>query len=440
MRISHYLQFKSILILGLFTLVKVNAQTSISLLEAYEIAEEKNLNKKINQKALGLAQKNYAKSKAIFLPQIVVSHTAIGTTNPLMAFGSKLNQEILTQQDFNPNMLNDPDYIRNYTTKIQVQQPLINVDGIYERKAAQLHIDIQNNQNKFKDKHLKLEIKKAYMQLQVAIKQVSVLEKAKETAHANLNFANNHFKQGYLTKSDLLEVEVRVSDVDNQLYSAKNQVLNASNFLSHLLNLPLSETLIPADLIELEINQFDSLYALPKQREDIDAMDLGYAIQKKLLQSSKMKFLPRLNLFGHIELHDDQIFGTEAKGYIIGAQLSWDIFKGGSQWADIQKNKIEVEKTALNIELYKEQSQLEINKTIRHLSDINNRLIQSSKSVIQSKEALKIRTNRFEQGLEKTTDLLRAESLYAQKQLEYINTVFNYNFTVAYLKLLINQD
>ncbi len=53
-----------------------------------------------------------------------------------MAFGSKLNQEILTQNDFNPALLNDPSQIENYATKFEIQQPLINVDGIYQRKAA----------------------------------------------------------------------------------------------------------------------------------------------------------------------------------------------------------------------------------------------------------------------------------------------------------------
>jgi len=54
----------------------------------------------------------------------------------------------------------------------------------------------------------------------------------------------------------------------------------------------------------------------------------------------------------------------------------------------------------------------------------------------QSKEALRIRTNRYKQGLEKTSDLLISETKYLQKQLEYLQTVFNYNFTKAYVNFL----
>ena len=54
----------------------------------------------------------------------------------------------------------------------------------------------------------------------------------------------------------------------------------------------------------------------------------------------------------------------------------------------------------------------------------------------QSKEALRIRTNRFEQGLEKTSDLLISETQYLQKQLEQLQTIFSYNFTKAYVEFL----
>jgi outer membrane protein TolC len=49
---------------------------------------------------------------------------------------------------------------------------------------------------------------------------------------------------------------------------------------------------------------------------------------------------------------------------------------------------------------------------------------------------LRIRTNRFEQGLEKTSDLLMAETQFAQKQLEYYQTIFEYNYAQAYLQFL----
>ena len=97
---------------------------------------EKNLQIKISDKSYQSAKADYQQSNSLFLPNINISHTGISTTNPLMAFGSKLNQEILTQAAFNPALLNDPKATQNFATKIEVQQPLINLDGIFERQAA----------------------------------------------------------------------------------------------------------------------------------------------------------------------------------------------------------------------------------------------------------------------------------------------------------------
>ncbi len=433
-----HVKYIVIIALSFLPYLELYAQNTLSLSDALRLGEQNNLSLKINDKKTNLAKQDLNKSRGIFLPQINLSHTAIGTTNPLMAFGSKLNQEILTQQDFNPSLLNDPEYIRDYSTLISVKQPLINIDGVYQRQAAKLMVDYQTKQNAFSKKHIRLEIKKAYMQLQVAIQQVRVLQQAEKTALANLKYATDYLKQGYLQKSDYLDVEVRVADVKHQLQSAHSNVLNTSNYLSVLLNLDSYEQIIPSDKLQPDLIDEDSTYILSNTREDIEAMKIGQKAQHNLHKANKMQFIPRLNVFGNLELHDDQIFGTKAKGYLIGAQLSWDIFKGGEQWTNIQKSKIELDKTALDIEQYEQQSQLEINKTQRALKDAKNRLILSQKSVVQSQEALKIRNDRFKHGLEKTTDLLMAETKYAQRQLEYLNTIYNYNYTLAYLKLLTN--
>ena len=57
----------------------------------------------------------------------------------------------------------------------------------------------------------------------------------------------------------------------------------------------------------------------------------------------------------------------------------------------------------------------------------------------QSEESLRIRTNRYKEGLERTSDLLMAETQYVQKQLEYYQTIFEYNYAHAYLQFLTKE-
>ncbi|WP_054851255.1 TolC family protein [Olleya sp. ITB9] len=420
--------------------ITVKAQDVVPIAKSDVLSKvsENNTSIKISEEEFNAARADYRQTNAVFLPNITASHTGIATTNPLVAFGSKLNQEILTQNDFNPALLNDPSQIENYATKLEIQQPLINLDGIYQRKAAKSKMEAMSLKTERTQDYLVFEVDKAYMQLQLAYKAVAVLEKALEAANANKKLADDSFKQGYLQRADLLNVEVRVTEVQNQLQTAKSNVQNASNYLSFLMNDDTYVVYTPTD--ELTIATFtleDKMVS--ENRSDIKAMQLATNAYEAMNKADKMAFLPRLNAFGSYELYDDQIFQGSANGYLFGAQLSWDIFQGSKRIGKAQKSKSEFEKSKLEYKQYVSKSNLELNKAKRAFIDADNKLKLTTLALQQSEESLRIRTNRFKEGLEKTSDLLIAETQYAQKQLEYYQTIFEYNYTQAYLQFLTKE-
>ena len=425
--------------LSFVSVLQAQQLVPISKSEVLNKVSENNQSLKISNEDFKSARADYRQTNAIFLPNITASHTGISTTNPLMAFGSKLNQEILTQNDFNPALLNNPDQTQNFATKLEIQQPLINIDGIYQRKAAKAKMEAMSLQSQRTKEYLSIEVEKAYMQLQLAYRGVAVLEKALEAANSNKSLAENSFKQGYLQRADILNVEVHVTEVKNQLQTAKSNVQNASNYLSFLMNDESYVIYQPSD--SLAINKIDDKnnVTISQNRSDIKAMESVTEAYEAMNKADKMAFLPRLNAFGSYEIYDDQVFQGDANGYLIGAQLSWDIFKGSQRIGKTQKSRAEFEKSKLQFEQYVSQSQLELNKAKRALTDAENRLHLTSLAMEQSKESLRIRTNRFKEGLEKTSDLLMAETQYAQKQLEYYQTIFEYNYAQAYLDFLTKE-
>lgn len=410
---------------------------SISKSELLQKVSEKNLQIKIAEKTFQSAKADYNQSLALFMPNIAVSHTGISTTNPLMAFGSKLNQEILTASDFNPALLNDPVKTQNFATKFEIQQPLINIDGIYGRQAAKSKMEAYQLQTDRTKEYLELEVSKSYMQLQLAYRAVKVLEKANATGKANLKLVQNYFQQGLLQKTDLLNVQVRVNEITNQLQYAKSNIQNASDYLAFLLNEETKgKTYKPSEELETAISVETIAVSLSENRKDIQAMNKSTTAYQKMYMSSKMNFLPRLNAFGSYELYDKNFLGTSAKGYLVGAQLSWNVFDGYKSIGKMNKAKADFQKAEVETEQYKKQSQLELNKTNRQLIDAENKANLSQLAFEQAQEGYRIRQNRFTQGLEKTTDLLQSETQMIQKELEHLQAVFEYNFTKNYLQFL----
>jgi outer membrane protein TolC len=410
---------------------------SISKKEVLNNVVEANLQIRLSQKSYQAAKADYQQSNALFLPNISASHTAISTTNPLMAFGSKLNQEILTASDFNPALLNDPEKIQNFATVISIQQPLLNADGLYERKAARAKMEAYLLQTERTKEYIQFEVSKAYMQLQLAYKSVIVLTKAANTAQANLKLVTNYFTQGLVQKTDILNVQVRVNDISNQLHYAKSDIQNASDYLAFLLNADLKGKIYkPTEALENTITTETIQTEVPENRKDIAAMNQSTTAYQRMYVSSKMSFLPRLNAFGSYELYDQSFMGTKANGYVIGAQLSWTVFDGYKSIGKMAKAKADFQKATLETENYKKQSQVEVHKTYRQLLDAENKVNLSQMAFEQSQEVYRIQQNRFTQGLEKTTDLLLSETQMLQKELEHFQAVFDYNFTQQYFYFL----
>ncbi len=419
-----------------FLVMHAQQEIVISLDEVLSNAVENNYTIKISEEDVNAAKAEYSQTNAVFLPNINASYSGIATTNPLMAFGSKLNQGILTPADFNPDLLNDPDNTTNFATKFEIQQPIINMDGFQMRKAAKSKMNAVELQSARTVEYIKLEITKAYMQLQLAYKAVNVLETAKKAASANKKIADNNFKQGYMQKADVLLVDIYVTEVENQLQNAKSNIKNASDYLAFLMGESNENVLKPSNDLkaELDLNLYSSVFSI--NRTDIEAMEESTNAYEHMYKASKMGYIPSLNAFGSYEMYDKDIFEANKGGYLVGAQLSWNLFEGYKRIGETQKTKAEFNKAALNLDEYKSKSELEFNKAKRQLKDAENNLHLTNLAVEQSSEALRIRNNRFKEGLEKSSDLLISETQYLQKQLEYLQNVFNYNYTKAYVNFL----
>lgn len=397
---------------------------------------ENNHQAKIAEMQAKMAHADLQKSNSLYLPQVTASYTGITTNNPLMAFGSKLNQEVLTPADFNPALLNDPDNIENFATEILVLQPLLNLDGVYGRSAASITKEAYELKSERYKEYLILEATKMYMQLQLAYEAVAVLERASATSKEAMKMVQDYYEQGMIQRADVLDVEVRASEVNAQLRYAYSNVRNTSDALAVLIGDQPGVLYQPTDP---HINQEAKLSfstELPSDRKDLRAMELSVQGYENMLKSSQMKFLPRINAFGSFQLYDNQPLGFGANGYIVGAKLSWSLFNGYQNIANNTKAKIEAEKARTEQEQYTLQQQAELFKANRMLQDSQQKAETYRLALEQAQESYRTRKDRFEEGLEKTTDLLVAETQMFKKELEYRQAIFEFNFAREYLLFL----
>lgn len=383
-----------------------------------------------------IAAASYKQTEAIYLPQLSLSYTAISTNNPLNAFGFKLQQKSITQQDFNPDRLNHPTGTPDFTTKLELQQPLVNIDMLYRRKATAKQIDLYQYKTQRTKENLTYEVQKAWLQLKLAYDAASVLRDALQTTSAVCLSAENYFKQGLIQKSDLLNAKVQVSAVESNLSKANSNIRNASDYLSVLMGTRDGIVYtVDADTITATAAPAANT-SIAGTRTDFQAMQKAIEAADLMIVAAKKSWLPKLHAFGNYQLNDSRMLGFGANAYLAGVQLSWDIFNGNSTKNNIAAQTLQRNKLAAQLAQQKEQSQLELNKALRDLADARFGIKQQTLAVEQAAEALQILQNRYQQGLVNTTDVLRASTQLAQEKFALSQAVFTVNSTQALIQLL----
>lgn len=431
-------KFLLLTIFGFLT-ISVFGQQPLQLQQAIDQMKENNTQLKIQQHEIDFSNAELSGTLSGFLPKISVSHTGFYTNDPLNSFGFKLQQKVVTQADFNPVLLNNPDEMYHFNTKFSIQQPILNFDVFSARKALKEKIKATEYQKEFAEEMLKVEIKKAYTNLQFLYEAKKAVLKGISAYQEVLRNTQNMEKQGYAKPSDVLMVQVGLTEVQNKQIEIDNNISNLSDYLSWLMGKDSVEIYIPTEELTQKM-VLDPNTIFSENRADILAMKSGLEAQNKMISMNKNRLLPRLNAFGELNYNDKDIVGFGANGFMAGLSLSWDIFNGNETFNKIKQSKISVEKAQTEMQLYIEKNQLELQKSKRDLAS-NQAKIQLTKiAKEQAEETLRIFENRYTQGLEKTSDLLVSQATDLEKQVNYLEAIKDYNLSAIQIEFLTQQS
>lgn len=420
--------FSSFLILSF----SVYAQTVLSLSEAIQKTKENNKALKNSLLEVQSASKDLDKTREVLLPQVNVSLTGYNTNDPLNSFGFKLQQRTVQAVDFDPNKLNHPESNYNFNTKLSVKQPLLNFDAFEMRKALKAKVEAKALQGTRMEESFELEVRKSYLDLSYLYEADKVLNAALETYNEGEKVAKNMFDQGLIQKTDYMNVQNEKHKTLNRKKLIQNNIQNLSDYLSYLMGekygvvYSVNEVLSPT-IFNISKNELT-------QRTDFKAMQKGIEVRKLMLQSEKMKVIPKINAFGEYNYNDKSLVGFGVNSYMVGVQFSWDIFKGLTTYTETAKQKIELRKAESEMENELSKSHLEILKTLREIIWKKEEIILAENRVSQYKEAVKISQNRLAQGLEKKSHLLENETKLLEKKLEHLETIKEFN------KLILQYD
>jgi outer membrane protein len=382
---------------------------------------------RIARQRMAAAQAGLEQAGSAFWPRLQVQSSYTRTDNPMLTFGTILNQRSFsTSLDFN-----DVPDVDDLNARGIVTVPLYaggrNVAG---RQAAQANTQAAKQESAAVRNALGFEVVRAFETVLKTRQFIRATEAAVHSFEGNLTVAHKRLDGGTLLKSDVLDVEVRLAQAREDLVGARNANALAQRALRDLLGIEEGEFIVADTAPAVSVPPPADV---SKRPELVAARERERAAQAQV-RSAKSGYQPRVNAFGSLDYDYGWVTGGDGKSYTAGVMLQWDLWDGFSTRSKAR------EATANLASAHEEQRKLrlalafEAERARLDLQAADERLAFSSKTVEQAEESAKLTRKRFEQGLALSTQLIDSETALVSARVRRAEAESDKRIAVAALR------
>jgi outer membrane protein TolC len=358
------------------------------------------------------------------LPTVRVDAGFQRSNDPVGAFGTTLRQRTLTQEDFDPQRLNFPAAVRNYTGAVVIEQPLFNADAWAARGATSFMTQASSATTRWTAIDARTHIVRAYYAAILAQHEVATLDAALRAAREHLRQAEALVKNGLVTPSDALLASVKAGEVETSFLEARGRAATARLQLAVTLGDPAdTTTLLPAALppsTAIVALARDARAMVPQRpRDDVAAAQLRHTAAARDAQRAKALFLPRINSFARYDWNAAAYPFAGTKNWSVGVMASWTPFTGAAELADLQATRGQQSAADAQRAGVEARAQLEREQSAIALDVGIARLEVAERSLQQSADAHRIVARKYAGGIATIVELLDAAATETSSRLAH---------------------
>ncbi len=324
------------------------------------------------------------------------------------------------------------------TFDIGFNQPIY-TGGLTENKIKISKHSIKSNTLYYKEmeNNIKADVIKSYIDVFVAKSLIIIYQKEYEAIKSIYKQQEEFFKEGLITKVDLLQSKVRLSEVERSLTEAKGNYKVALAKLSKLIgkNLKEDEDFEKPKIEIKDPEDFENLLKTAyENRKIIKYFEENINIGEKKVDIEKASFLPKIFFQGDY-IYTNQNPYLDPKGNFVltvGASIE---FQGIMPYYKILQAKSDVQKLKYQLNDLKENIKLQLKNAIENYKTAKENYKVSEDSLSYAKEYFQLVKEQYENQLATNTDLLNAESSYTRalesREINY------YNLYKSYIDILL---
>ncbi|MDJ0504804.1 MAG: TolC family protein, partial [Nostocales cyanobacterium LE14-WE12] len=369
--------------------VKVGGNQPISLSQALELAKRNNNDLQVSVLRLEQSKSVLREAQAALFPSVDLSADVTNSRN----VGTTLQFD--QARTTNP-LVGDPPSNTTLSGTAQIKYDIYTSgrrNGAIQE--AEERIRVQELDVERQSEEIRLNVSRAYYDLQQTDENVRISQSAVENAQASLKDAMALEKAGVGTRFDVLRSQVNLANSQQDLTNAISQQQIARRKLAPLLNLPQSVSISAGDPVKLaglwqhplEQSIVTAYQNRPELQQNLAQRKIGEAQIKQALSSSG----PQVSLVGRYNLldqFDDQT--SVSDGYSLGLQASINLYGGGAGTARAAQAKTSIAIAETQFSEQRNQIRFQVEQAYSTQASSLENVQTSNVALEQAKESLRL--------------------------------------------------
>jgi len=330
------------------------------------------------------------------------------------------------------------------TASLSLNQQIFNQAVFTGLKAAKTTREFYQINARLTNEQVIEKVASTYYELYKTKSQIETLNTTIENTTRVRDVIQSLFNSGLAKKIDLDRMNVSL----NNVVSAKQQMINVlelqENSLKYLIGMDISTAIeLPENTFEISSEAFAENAAHGLNRTEIALLEKQGELLDLNLKATKAQGYPTLSLtanYGYLGIgeklpwfrHYPAAYWSDYAS--IGLNLNIPIFNGGVNKARINQAKVDIEKFNTDVNDAKLALSLDFENAKAQISNSIITLNTQKENVRLAKQVLENVENNYKNGLATLTDLLEAETSYADAQNNQTNALLDYK--LAEVKLI----
>jgi outer membrane protein TolC len=350
------------------------------------------------------ARADAAAAGAAAYPTLSVQARAVRTDEPVAAFGLRLDQGRIAQQDFVPARLNDPAALTAIGAGVTLTQPIYAGGRISAgRRALGAAADAEAASRERRAQELALGVVEAYFGAQVAAEGLRHADDLLLQARETERFVKSRNAQGLALDADVARTTAFRASAEAERAAAAQRVETARSAL-----VLLAGDDVAAASLSTPLDAPPPPPAATGERPDLRAARLRRDAARAGVDAARGALLPELAAQASLETLRTAELDTGTSWYTVGVVARWQVGVSDARRLSAAKARAAAAEAAAG--WLEREARRDADEARRAVETAAARARAAEEAVAASESARALRLARHRQGLLPLTDVLDAES------------------------------